>query len=114
MDVSPPGPKELPAPPSAAQMSGVDLGCVNLPGRNLIVLTRNKSLGVNSRGQFRDMNILAISLAHDPSAVLLAEAAGIAALEEGKLLRTRECQGIPRQAIHFGLTTAQTQTKHVS
>ena len=94
-------------------MSRVDLGCVNLPGRNLIVLTRNKSLGVNSRGQFRDMNILAISLAHDPSAVLLAEGAVIAAIEEGKLLRTRKCEGIPRQAIDFALKTARAQWKDI-
>src|SRR5260370_42655003 len=109
MDVSPPGPKELPAPPSAAQMSGVDLGCVNLPGRNLIVLTRNKSLGVNSRGQFRDMNILAISLAHDPSAVLFARGAGISALEGGKLLPNRKCEGISRPANALALQTGRAE-----
>jgi len=59
------------------------------------------------------MNILGISLAHDPSAVLLAEGAVIAAVEEGKLLRTRKCDGIPRQAIDFSLKAARVEWKDI-
>lgn len=59
-------------------------------------------------------NILGISsLAHDPSAVLLGEGKVVAAIEEGKLLRTRDFQGIPRSAIDFCLTKGQVQWKDV-
>ena len=50
------------------------------------------------------MYIIGISsLAHDTAAVLLGEEGVIAAIEEGKLLRTREPRGIPRKAIDFCL-----------
>ena len=50
------------------------------------------------------MYILGISsLAHDTAAVLVGEEGVIAAIEEGKLLRTREPRGIPRKAIDFCL-----------
>ena len=50
------------------------------------------------------MHILGISsLEHDPAAALIGEKGIIAAIEEGKLLRTREPHGIPRNAINFCL-----------
>ena len=59
-------------------------------------------------------HILGISsLRHDPAAVLLGDGKVIAAIEEGKLLRSRKCQGIPRNAIDFCLTKAQVEWKDV-
>jgi predicted NodU family carbamoyl transferase len=53
------------------------------------------------------MYILGISsLAHDPAAALLGEGGIVAAFEEGKLLRQRHCQGIPREAISYCLAKA--------
>ncbi len=53
------------------------------------------------------MYILGISsLAHDPAAALLGENGIVAAFEEGKLLRQRHCQGIPREAISYCLAKA--------
>ncbi len=50
------------------------------------------------------MQILGISsLEHDTAAALVGENGIIAAIEEGKLLRTRGARGIPRQAINFCL-----------
>ncbi len=50
------------------------------------------------------MQILGISsLEHDPAAALIGENGIIAAIEEGKLLRTRGAHGIPRNAINFCL-----------
>jgi carbamoyltransferase len=54
-----------------------------------------------------DMYILGISgMAHDSAAALLAEGRIVAALEEGKLVRTRSAEGIPRRAIQFCLDSA--------
>jgi Predicted carbamoyl transferase, NodU family len=39
------------------------------------------------------------SLAHDPAAALVGEQGVLAAMEEGKLARTRALGGIPRAAI---------------
>src|SRR5260370_7750111 len=56
------------------------------------------------------MHILGISsLEHDPAAVLVGENGIIAAIEEGKLLRTRSSQGVPRNAINFCLEKARIQ-----
>lgn len=53
------------------------------------------------------MHILGISsLAHDPAAALVGEEGIIAAIEEGKLVRTRQFQGIPRRAVDFCLAKA--------
>jgi carbamoyltransferase len=61
------------------------------------------------------MHILGISsLEHDPSAALLTEKGIVAAIEEGKLLRTRESVGIPRQAIQFCLAKANISWKDLS
>ena len=58
------------------------------------------------------MHILGISsLEHDPAAVLVGDAGIIAAIEEGKLLRTRRTQGVPRNAINFCLAKARIQWK---
>jgi carbamoyltransferase len=54
------------------------------------------------------MHILGISsLEHDSAAALLGEKGIVAAVEEGKLLRTRASDGIPRQAIDFCLAKAR-------
>lgn len=54
------------------------------------------------------MHILGISsLEHDPAAALLGEKGITAAVEEGKLLRTRASDGIPREAIDFCLAKAR-------
>ena len=54
------------------------------------------------------MPILGISsLEHDSAAALLGEQGITAAVEEGKLLRTRASDGIPRQAIDFCLAKAR-------
>ena len=58
------------------------------------------------------MQILGISsLHHDHAAALVGEKGIIAAIEEGKLLRTRGAQGIPRNAINFCLAKAGIQWK---
>src|SRR5260370_37679524 len=61
------------------------------------------------------MHILGISsLEHDPAAVLVGENGIIAAIEEGKLLRTRSSQGVPRNAINFCLEKARIQWKDLN
>jgi carbamoyltransferase len=60
------------------------------------------------------MYILGISsLTHSPAAVLLGEKGIIAAMEESKLLRMRECEGIPRTAITSCLAKGGIQQKDV-
>jgi carbamoyltransferase len=50
------------------------------------------------------MHVLGLSaLNHDSTAALLADGAIVAAIEEGKLARTRTAEGIPRAAIQFCL-----------
>src|SRR5580700_7028124 len=54
-----------------------------------------------------DMYILGLSaMTHDPAAALIGEQGVIAAMEEGKLTRTRTAEGIPRAAIQFCLERA--------
>src|SRR5689334_5293156 len=58
------------------------------------------------------MHILGVSsLEHDPAAVLVCEEGIVAAIEEGKLLRSRSSQGVPRNAINFCLAKARVQWK---
>jgi len=46
------------------------------------------------------MYILGLSaMGHDPAAALLGDRGIIAAIEEGKLVRSRSVEGIPRAAI---------------
>lgn len=45
-------------------------------------------------------------MTHDPAAALIGEQGVIAAIEEGKLTRTRTAEGIPRAAIQFCLERA--------
>ena len=53
------------------------------------------------------MHILGLSsLEHGPAAAIIGETGLIAAIEEGKLARTRTAEGIPRRAIQFCLETA--------
>ena len=53
------------------------------------------------------MYILGLSaMTHDPAAALIGEQGVIAAIEEGKLTRTRTAEGIPRAAIQFCLERA--------
>jgi predicted NodU family carbamoyl transferase len=53
------------------------------------------------------MYILGISgMAHDSATALLADGRIVAAMEEGKLARTRSAEGIPRKAIQFCLDSA--------
>ncbi|MGH9698787.1 MAG: carbamoyltransferase C-terminal domain-containing protein [Candidatus Acidiferrales bacterium] len=53
------------------------------------------------------MYILGISaMEHDPAAALVGEHGVVAAMEEGKLARTRTFEGIPRAAIQFCLNQA--------
>jgi len=60
------------------------------------------------------MYILGISsLEHDPAAALFGEEGIIAAIEESKLVRTRESKGIPRSAVEFCLAKAKIQWKNV-
>ncbi len=60
------------------------------------------------------MYILGISaMAHDPAAALMGDNGIVAALEEGKLARTRSIEGIPRAAIHFCLDRAGTAWRDV-
>lgn len=55
-----------------------------------------------------ESNILGVSsLVHDPAAVLSGDGRIIAAIEESKLVRTREVRGIPRTAIEFCLKKTQ-------
>jgi carbamoyltransferase len=74
----------------------------------------DSSSTINSLRQIPGMYIIGISsLAHDPAAVLVGEEGIIAAIEEGKLLRTREPDGIPRRAIDFCLAKGRVQWKDV-
>lgn len=60
------------------------------------------------------MYILGISaMTHDPAAVLIGEHGVIAAIEEGKLTRTRAVGGIPRAAIQFCLERAGIDTAQI-
>ena len=53
------------------------------------------------------MHILGLSsLEHGPAAAIIGENGLIAAIEEGKLARTRTAEGIPRRAIQFCLESA--------
>jgi len=53
------------------------------------------------------MYILGLSaMGHDPAAALLGDRGIIAAIEEGKLVRSRSVEGIPRAAIRFCLDRA--------
>jgi carbamoyltransferase len=53
------------------------------------------------------MFLLGISaMEHDPAAVLLDDGKIVAAIEEGKLARTRTLEGIPRAAIQYCLSRA--------
>src|SRR5271157_3514843 len=53
------------------------------------------------------MFLLGISaMEHDPAAVLLHDGKIVAAIEEGKLARTRTFEGIPRVAIQYCLSRA--------
>ena len=53
------------------------------------------------------MLILGISgMTHDSSAALLSDGRIIAAMEEGKLTRARQVEGIPRAAIDYCLAKA--------
>jgi carbamoyltransferase len=57
--------------------------------------------------QSSNMHILGISaMSHDSAAALLGESGIVAAIEEGKLARTRTIGGIPRAAIQFCLERA--------
>ncbi len=50
------------------------------------------------------MYILGLSaMGHDSAAALIGDSGVVAAIEEGKLARTRGAEGIPRAAIHFCL-----------
>ena len=54
-------------------------------------------------------NILGLSgLVHDSAAALLSDSGIVAAIEEGKLVRTRTAAGIPREAIRYCLERAGT------
>jgi carbamoyltransferase len=65
-------------------------------------------------GKFLQVHILGISsLEHDPAAALFGEEGIIAAIEESKLVRTRESKGIPRSAVEFCLAKAKIQWKNV-
>jgi carbamoyltransferase len=58
------------------------------------------------------MYILGVSsLEHDPAAALIGDTGIAAAIEEGKLRRTRDCEGIPRHAIKFCLDKTGVQWK---
>ena len=58
------------------------------------------------------MHILGISsLQHDVAAALVGENGITAAIEEGKLLRTRGAQGLPRHAINFCLAKTNIKWK---
>jgi len=53
------------------------------------------------------MHILGLSsLEHGPAAAIIGETGLVAAIEEGKLARTRTAEGIPRRAIQFCLESA--------
>jgi carbamoyltransferase len=54
-----------------------------------------------------EMYTLGLSaMTHDPAAALIGEQGVLAAIEEGKLARTRTAEGIPRAAIQFCLERA--------
>jgi carbamoyltransferase len=53
------------------------------------------------------MFLLGLSaMGHDPAAALLQDGKVVAAIEEGKLARTRTLEGIPRAAIHYCMSRA--------
>ncbi|MFZ0736560.1 MAG: carbamoyltransferase C-terminal domain-containing protein [Candidatus Acidiferrales bacterium] len=59
--------------------------------------------------------ILGLSaLAHDPAAALLGPHGEVAAIEEAKMVRSREATGIPREAIRFCLEHAGISWRDVS
>ena len=61
------------------------------------------------------MYILGLSaMGHDSSAALLGDAGIIAAMEEGKLVRTRSFAGIPRAAMQFCLERAGISWREIS
>jgi carbamoyltransferase len=61
------------------------------------------------------MYILGLSaMAHDSAAALISDSGVVAAIEEGKLARTRGVEGIPRAAIHFCLEHAGITWRDVS
>ncbi len=61
------------------------------------------------------VHVLGISgLAHDPAAALLGETGILAAIEEGKLVRSRSAAGLPREAIRFCLERAQVRWSDVT
>lgn len=60
------------------------------------------------------MYILGVSaMGHGPAAALLGDSGIVAAVEEGKLARTRSIEGIPRAAIHFCLNRVETAWRDV-
>ena len=61
------------------------------------------------------MYILGLSaMAHDSAAALISDSGVVAAIEEGKLARTRGAEGIPRAAIQFCLERAGITLRDVS
>ena len=61
------------------------------------------------------MHILGLSaMGHDSAAALINDSGVVAAIEEGKLTRTRSVEGIPRAAIHFCLERAGISWRDVS
>jgi carbamoyltransferase len=61
------------------------------------------------------MYILGLSaMGHDSAAALIGDCGVVAAIEEGKLARTRGVEGIPRGAIHFCLERARIAWRDVS
>jgi carbamoyltransferase len=61
------------------------------------------------------MYILGLSaMAHDSAAALISDSGVVAAIEEGKLARTRSVEGIPRAAIQFCLERAGITWRDVS
>ncbi len=53
-------------------------------------------------------------MGHDSTAALISDSGVVAAIEEGKLTRTRSVEGIPRAAIHFCLERAEISWRDVS
>ncbi|MGA7027472.1 MAG: carbamoyltransferase N-terminal domain-containing protein, partial [Candidatus Acidiferrales bacterium] len=53
-------------------------------------------------------------MAHDSAAALIGDSGIVAAIEEGKLARTRGAEGIPRAAIHFCLERAGIRWRDVA
>jgi|HubBroStandDraft_1064217.scaffolds.fasta_scaffold50395_2 carbamoyltransferase len=61
------------------------------------------------------MHIFGLSaMGHDSVAALIGDSGVVAAIEEGKLTRTRSVEGIPRAAIHFCLERAGISWRDVS